>query len=230
MAPAVATPASTSIPAARNASAGSGRPGLRVPRSARSFARQAMVSPGPKSGQPVATESASVPVAGAPSSALRATTRRVPFVVSSGPWTTTASMTRGSSDWTAAASAGASGLNLCGTLTQQAPQHQEHQRPSQRSALPKGQRHEGQERDGGRRAPAGDAAGGERVPHGKGHGPGDGRTAVFGPWERAVVPWESAGASARFRPCPPPVSSPVAPGSSGHPWRARSSLAATGCG
>ena len=109
MAPAVGTPASASIPTARNASAGSGRPGLRVPRSARNFARQAIVSPGPKSGQPLATESASVPAAGAPSSAVSATMRRVPFVVSSGPWATTASIARGSSESTAAPSAGARG-------------------------------------------------------------------------------------------------------------------------
>ena len=59
------TPASASMPAARRASAGSGRPGLRVPRTSRRRARHATRSPGPKSGQPDTTDSASVPDVGA---------------------------------------------------------------------------------------------------------------------------------------------------------------------
>ena len=173
MAPAVGTPASASIPTARNASTGSGSPGLRVPRSARNFARQAIVSPGPKSGQPFATDRASVPSAGASSSAVSLDDEARPV-----------RGLLGSVDDDRLDRPRLVGFDGCGErgserrhpgrpLSQHASQGEEQERPGERSAPPHAQRRDGDEGHGGRGSPAGHAARRERVSDGEGQGPGD---------------------------------------------------------
>ena len=122
------TPASASMPAARRASAGSGRPGLRVPRTSRRRARHATRSPGPKSGQPDMTDSASVPDVAPPATFVSARIKRAPVPVVSGPRTTVPSISCACSVSNAAARTGCGGAGRAARVARQRAEHEQRQR------------------------------------------------------------------------------------------------------
>ncbi len=132
------------------------------------------------------------------------TTRRVPFVVSSGPWTTTASIACGSSASTAAASAGSSGGTRAARAPSTPPRARNRSGPA--SVRPRRTPSDATTRTAtiAVTPPAGRTARRQRVSDGEGDGPGDRRTRRtrrtrgLRNRERPVAPWESPGASARF--------------------------------